>query len=234
MRYNREGMSPNLPRHIAVIPDGNRRWAAAKKLPPWEGHRAGYERAIEIGKKSRELGIRVFTFWGFSTENWKRPKAEITFLMRAFLELTKRFRGEAFKEEIRVVHLGRKDRLPKDVLSSLTALEEDTRKFKKYYLALALDYGGRDELMRAVGTMIEKRADPQKGLNDFLDTKELPFPDPDLIIRTSGEQRLSGLMPWQGVYAELMFVKKHFPDFSGKDLEKCVEEYARRIRRFGR
>ncbi len=179
------------------------------------------------------MGIRVFTFWGFSTENWKRPSREIQFLMKAFLQLTRKFKQDAMEERIRVVHLGRKDRLPKDVLEGLKDLEESTKDFNKYYLALAIDYGGRDEIIRAVQKMKSTNGEVQN-LDKYLDTRDLPYPDPDLIIRTSGETRLSGILPWQGVYAELVFVKKHFPDFTAGELEKCVLEYSKRVRRFGR
>jgi len=226
-------MVSSIPRHVAIIPDGNRRWAKSKGLAPWEGHKKGYERAIEISREARRLSIKVLTFWGFSTENWKRPPREVEFLMNAFFDLLGRFREDAIKDHVKIIHLGRKDRLPRKLAQGLADLEKETGHFKDYFLCVALDYGGRDEILRSLASL-KRGIVAEEEFTKNLDTKDLEYPDPDLIIRTSGEMRLSGLMPWQSVYAELMFIKKNFPDFRKNDFKKCIVEYEKRLRRFGR
>jgi len=227
----------NIPNHVAIIPDGNRRWAREKGLPTFEGHKKGYQRGIEIGRRARKLGIKVLTLWAFSTENWGRTKKEVDYLMTIYRSLVDQYLKEALKEKIKIVHLGRKDRIDKTLREKIVNAEEKTKKFNKYYLVIALDYGGRDEIIRAIETINSQSVICNLTINNFsqlLDTKDLPDPNPDLIIRTSGEQRLSGFMIWQSEYAELMFVKKHFPDFTADDFEDCVKEYMERERRFGK
>lgn len=227
-----------LPKHVAIIPDGNRRWAREKGLSIFEGHRRGYEAVFEIGKKAREMSIKVLTFWGFSTENWERSKVEVDGLMKIFEDMADRYLDEAMKNQIKIIHLGRKDRLPKSLAQKIVNSEQKTKKFSKYYLCIALDYGGRDEVMRGA-IKIKNSKLKIKNLNEvsfsqFLDTKDLPYPNVDLVIRTSGEMRTSGLMIWQAAYSEYIFSKKYFPDFSSTDFEKCINEYMRRQRRFGK
>lgn len=225
-----------IPIHLAIIPDGNRRWAREKNLPTFEGHRRGYQRGIEIGKKARELGIKYLTFWAFSTENWHRSKEEVNYLMRIFKDLVDQYLKEALKDEIKITHLGRKDRIDQELRDKLAKAEEKTKSFSRYYLNLALDYGGRDEIIRAIKKIqtIDNNSSilSDDNFNQFLDTHAMP--DPDLIIRTSGEMRTSGFMIWQAAYSEWIFYPKYFPDFTPADLEKCLEEFARRQRRFGR
>lgn len=228
----------NIPNHVAIIPDGNRRWAKEKSLPTQEGHKKGYQQGIEIGRRARKMGIKVLTLWAFSTENWGRSKEEVSYLMNIYNIIIDQYLKEALKEEIRIIHLGRKDRINRTLLKKITDAEEKTKKFNKYYLAIALDYGGQDEILRAVN----KIRNAQSVIDDlsinqfskFLDTKDLPFPNPDLIIRPGGENRLSGFMLWQSQYSELFFIKKYFPDFTPNDFETCVKEYMKRQRRFGR
>jgi len=228
----------NTPNHVAIIPDGNRRWAREKGLPTFEGHKRGYQQGIEIGKKARKMGIRVLTFWAFSTENWQRTKQEVNYLMNIYKTLVDQYLKEALAEKIRVIHLGRKDKIDRKLREKIINAEEKTKKFDKYYLAIALDYGGRSEILRAFQKISNFQFPISKlnenNFNQFLDTKNLPFPNPDLIIRTSGEQRLSGFLLWQSEYAELMFVDKYFPDFTADDFENCVKKYMIRQRRFGR
>ncbi len=225
-----------IPTHLAIIPDGNRRWAKEKNLPTFEGHRQGYQRGIEIGKKARELGIKYLTFWAFSTENWNRSKKEVNYLMRIFKDLVDQYLKEALKDEIKITHLGRKDRIDQELRNKIFNAEEKTKNFNRYYFNLALDYGGRDEIIRAVKKIqtIDNNSLilSDDNFNQFLDTPAIP--DPDLIIRTSGEIRTSGFMIWQAAYSEWIFYPKYFPDFVSADLEKCLKEYARRQRRFGR
>jgi len=227
----------NLPKHIAIIPDGNRRWAKKNGLPTFLGHQQGYNRSIELAKKARNLGIKVLTFWAFSTENWKRKKDEVSYLMSLYYQMIEKNIKEALKEKIRIVHLGRKDRISSKLRLKIIEAEEKTKKFEKYYLAIALDYGGQDEILRAVEKLKLSKIDlkdlSEKEFSRFLDTKDIPHPYPDLVIRTSGEVRTSGFMTWQTTYSEWIFYPKYFPDFGSADLEKCIEEYKKRQRRFG-
>jgi len=225
----------SVPKHIVVIPDGNRRWAKAKLLKPWEGHiKAGsYENLFPLFKKARELGVRYVSMWGFSTENWRRSKKEIDILMRLFLKTIRDFAKEFHKEKIRFRHLGRRDRIPKELVSEMEKLEEDTKSYDGFNFQLCLDYGGRDEIVRAVNKVLGlgKKKITESEFSEFLDTADLP--EPDLIIRTGGEKRLSGMMPFQSVYAELYFVDKYFPDFTPNDLEIAIKDFSNRKRNFG-
>jgi len=227
----------NLPKHIAIIPDGNRRWAKEKGLLTFEGHKKGFNQAIEIGKKARELGIKVLTLWAFSTENWKRTSEEISYLMDLYYQMIEINIQDALKEKIRIIHLGRKDRISNKLRLKIMEAEEKTKNFDKYYLAIALDYGGRDEIIRTINKINQSKISiknfSEEKINQFLDTRDLPYPSPDLVIRTSGEIRTSGFMIWQAAYSEWIFYPKYFPDFTPFDLEKCIEEYKKRKRRFG-
>jgi len=219
-----------IPVHVALICDGNRRWAREKNLPTLKGHQKGFEQTIKIAKKARKMGVKIFTLWAFSTENWDRTKEEINYLMNLYEKMIDKYIKEALKEKIRLIHLGRKDRLRSSLLKKICEAEEKTKNFTKHYLCIGLDYGGRDEILRAINKVPENF----KLIEKQLDTKDLPQSDVDLIIRTGGEQRLSGFMLWQGAYAEYIFVKKYLPDFTENDFEKCIEEYSKRQRRFGK
>jgi undecaprenyl diphosphate synthase len=229
----------NLPSHIAIIPDGNRRWARERRMPVFEGHRRGYQRVVEIGRAARKMGIKYLTFWGFSTENWSRSKEEVNYLMNLFKQMIDQSLKDALKEKIKIIHLGRKERLDETLRSKISQAEEKTKAFHDYYLMIALDYGGRDEILRTIKKLF--RSDFLNGKNidnfteadfeNFLDTKTIP--SPDLVIRTSGEIRTSGFMIWQAAYAEWIFYEKFFPDFTSEDLSKCINEYQNRQRRFG-
>ncbi|PIV09351.1 di-trans,poly-cis-decaprenylcistransferase [Candidatus Roizmanbacteria bacterium CG02_land_8_20_14_3_00_36_15] len=227
-----------LPNHVAIIPDGNRRWAKERGLPTLVGHQKGFQKAIDIGKKARQMGIKILTLWAFSTENWQRSKEEVGYLMGIYKRLIDKYLKEALKEQMRIVHLGRKDRIDDVLRKKIDAAEEKTKNFNKYYLAIALDYGGRDEVLRCAQQIQSSKFKGQnltkKVFENFLDTKDLPYPNPDLIIRPGGENRLSGFMLWQSEYAELMFIKKYFPDFTPADFEECVKKYMGRQRRFGK
>lgn len=223
--------------HLAIIPDGNRRWAKQKGLPTFYGHKKGFDQSIALSQKARELGIKVLSFWAFSTENWKRSKEEIRYLMQLYEEMIDKNLQMALKEEIRIIHLGRKDRINKKLKQKILNAEKKTMKFDKYFLAIALDYGGRDEILRAISKIKKeklKNAFDEKSFLSYLDTKDLPYPEPDLIIRTSGEQRTSGFMIYQAAYSEWIFHPKYFPDFTPDDLVWCVNEYFKRQRRFGK
>ena len=227
--------SENIPNHVVIIPDGNRRWAKEKGLFVTAGHykSASYENVKAILNEARSLGIRYITFWGFSTENWSRDEVEIKAVFELVSGLLDRLEKEAMENKVRFRHLGRKYRLPKNLLEKIDKVEKVTSKYSDLNVQVCLDYGGRDEIMRAVNKMIAsgvKKVD-DKMFSEYLDTKDIP--DPDLIIRTSGEKRLSGMMPFQSVYAELYFADCYFPDFDALELKKAVEDYTKRQRRFG-
>lgn len=228
----------HIPNHIAIIPDGNRRWAREHNLPTFEGHRRGFDVAVKIGRKIRSMGVNTLTMWAFSTENWERSKEEVSYLMRMYEIFIQKNLKEAILEKIRIIHLGRKDRISKKLLERIQNSEEKTKDFKNYVLNIALDYGGRDEVIRAIHRLSRQNIDLSnltiEQFNNVLDTANQPYPNPDLIIRASGEQRTSGLMIWQAAYAEYVFLDKHFPDIKNEDIEFAVSEYSKRQRRFGK
>jgi undecaprenyl diphosphate synthase len=228
-------MKVNIPNHVAIIPDGNRRWAKQRHLPTYQGHQKGFDTLVEIGKKAREMGIKVLTVWAFSTENWQRSKDEVGYLMALYEKMLDKFKKDALKEEIRIVHLGRKDRINKRLKNKIVKVEDITKKFTKSYLAIALDYGGRDEIIRAINKISSQQTKFTEGsLSKNLDTASLPYPNPDLIIRTGFQHRMSGFMLWQSQYSEMMFVDKYLPDFSALDFEKTINDFANINRRFGK
>lgn len=225
-----------IPSHIAMILDGNRRWARARGMKNWEGHYYGYQAVEKLAQAARKLGVHTFTVWAFSTENWERPKAEIDAIMNLFRRALKEKEREFHRDRVALIHLGRKDRLPSDIRAELTRIEEETAKYKKNHIFnLAVDYGGRDEIVRATQKAIDSgiKKVNEKIIERFFDTWGQPYPNPDLFIRTSGEQRTSGLLPWQMVYAEFYFEAKHLPDFAPLDLKNAILDFSRRRRRFG-
>ncbi|HEX5037398.1 MAG TPA: isoprenyl transferase [bacterium] len=229
-----------LPQHIAIIMDGNGRWAKGRGLPRIEGHRRGSEVVDEITTACRELGVRYLTLYAFSMENWARPKDEITALMALLNEFLVNKRPKLLKNEIRLLSIGDVERLPPDVLKTLRETEAATAHLDKMFLILALSYSARDEIMRAVNALLKEK---ERGefrdnfistgrFSDYLDTAGIP--DPDLLIRTSGERRISNFLLWQSAYAELYFPETHWPDFNRDELLKAIDEYQRRERRFGK
>ncbi len=225
------------PNHIAIIPDGNRRWARARGLHTLRGHKRGFEAAVKIGRAARDLGIHTITLWGFSTENWDRDKSEVDYLMRLYVKLVDDYLKEAMENKVKIVHLGRKDRLPKFLLKKLSYAEEKTAHFDKFIMNIAIDYGGQDDIIRAVKAMIAEGVsgdEVEKELFDrFVDTKTQPYPYVDLMIRTSGEQRTSGFLLWQSAYTEYYWEREHFPDFTPEKFKEAIMDYSRRRRRFG-
>lgn len=226
-----------VPKHIALILDGNRRWARARGLSTFEGHYAGFNACKKLAKAVRELGVHTFTVWGFSTENWDRSPDEVAYLMQLLRKFVGDVLKDANKEGVRFYHLGRKDRLPKELVQLLLKAEEKTKHNKKFILNAALDYGGRDELIRAfkqiVADKVPERKINEKLIGSYLDTKSQPHPNPDLFIRTSGEQRTSGLLPWQMVYSEYYWEDSCLPDFTPEKLKETILDFSRRRRRFG-
>lgn len=227
-----------IPNHIAMILDGNRRWARARGLKPWEGHYNGYLAIEKLAKAVRDLGVHTFTVWAWSTENWDRPQEEIDGIMDLFRKALKEKEKEFHKDKVALVHLGRKDRLPEDIRESLVRIEAETAKYSKNHIYnLAVDYGGRSEIVRAtqkaIDSGIKSKDLDEKTFEKFLDTYGQPYPNPDLFIRTSGEQRTSGLLPWQMTYAEYYFENSHLPDFTPEKLKSAILDFSRRRRRFG-
>lgn len=226
-----------VPDHLGIIPDGNRRWARARGLYTLEGHRRGFERAVELSRAARDLGIHTVTLWGFSTENWDRSKKEINYLMRLYEKLIDDYLKEAQKDGIRIIHLGRKDRIPKFLLKKITFAEKSTKENKKYIMNIAIDYGGQDDILRATKEIVKEGVKPEQISKElfekYLDTKDQPYPYLDLIVRSSGEQRTSGFLLWQSAYAETYWLDCHFPDFTPERLKEILLDYSRRRRRFG-
>lgn len=261
-----------MPDHVAIIPDGNRRWARARGKHTFFGHKRGFDLVPKLVRMSRDLGIHTTTLWAFSTENWNRSREEIAYLMKMYEGMIKKKLREAHKDKAKIVHLGRKDRIPKSLLKAIANAEEETRDYKDFILNVALDYGGHDEINRAitrlVSELMDKKTEKQKmthpssmsrspfsrrdnvrpweeivgkyggkypiyGLANYMDTAGQPYPFPDLMIRTSGEHRTSGLLTWQSAYTEFYFAEVHFPDFDVDQFAIALREFSRRRRRFG-
>ena len=226
-------MSTATPLHLAIIPDGNRRWAREKGfMNVWKGHEVAVENFRTLTDWCRnDPRVHVLTVWCFSTENWKRPKPEIDALMRMLETYLKKEREEFIVKKTRVVHSGRRDRIP----ASLRALIEDTEQYTKdqtgFTLHLAVDYGGMDEVARGVQRMADPAHATENSVRAALDHPELP--NIDVILRSSGEQRTSNFFLFQAAYAEWVFSPKYFPDIGPADLDGALTEYDRRKRRFG-
>lgn len=226
-----------IPNHVVIIPDGNRRWARARGLPTLQGHKAGFDMAVTLCRQARRWGIHTLTLWGFSTENWDRTEVEIKYLMRLYSRMIDKVLKEAKEDDVKIIHLGRKDRLPDFLIAKIKHAEHETEKNKSYILNIALDYGGHDDILRAVAQMIKDNVPAEKVdkklMESYLDTKNQPYPYADLMIRTSGEQRTSGMLLWQSAYTEYYFENDHFPDFTPEKLKEAVLDFSRRRRRFG-
>ena len=229
----------DVPRHVAIIMDGNGRWAASRGLPRGEGHRRGVEALRKTVRAAGELGIEILTIFSFSSENWSRPAAEIRDLMGLLRRFIRNDLAELHKNNVRVRIIGEREGLEPDVLQMLEEAEILTRANEGLTLVVAFNYGARQEIARAARRVVAEitagRAKPSdidaELFGRFLDIPDLP--DPDLIIRTSGEQRLSNFLLWQAAYSELVFVPTYWPDFDRAVLESAIGEYCRRERRFG-
>ncbi|MCL5113244.1 MAG: polyprenyl diphosphate synthase [Patescibacteria group bacterium] len=225
----------NLPTHLGLILDGNRRWAKERGLKPFEGHRRGYLRLREIALAAFDHKIKYVSAFVFSTENWNRSTKEVTYLMDLLNWVATSEIKKLDKKDIKVIFLGTKVGLSQKIIKSIKKAEELTKNNKSGTLALCLNYGGQQELSDAFSKIIKDKIDT-KDINPKLINKYLYGPDLpplDLIIRTSGEQRLSGFMLWQAAYAELKFVLKNWPAFTVTDLDDALKDYASRKRRFG-
>jgi len=218
-----------IPKHVAIIMDGNRRWARQHGLSIIKGHRKVAEEMIErLADFAILKGIAYMTLWAFSTENWQRSKDEVDGIMNLFRETFSTSAEKLHKKGVRVAVIGDLSRFPKDIRDGVDFWVKETRKNKKLVVTFALNYGGRDEIIRAVQA-------GKENFEDFLDTKVMiDLPDPDLLIRPGGEKRLSGFLTWQMVYSELYFTDVLMPDFDEKEFSKALEDYAQRQRRFGK
>ena len=229
----------NLPKHIAIIMDGNRRWARNKGLPVSLGHKEGAKTLEKIVRYANKIGIKNITVYAFSTENWKRTTEEVTALMNLFQSYLDDYSKRADSENIKVKIIGNREGLSDKIQKSIEKCMERTKDNTGIIFNIALNYGGRDEIVGAVRNIAEKIQNnemkiediTEQTISDNLYTKGQP--DPDLLIRTSGEIRLSNFLPWQLVYSEFVFVEKNWPDFSEKDLDEAIEEYQKRNRKFG-
>lgn len=224
-------------RHVAIIPDGNRRWARQRSVPIEVGHTQGLLQVLpNLVHRLCEAGVHTITVWGFSTENWTREAQEVGHLMKISAEfLRHHIMDIAKRHDARVCHLGRKDRIFPEVREALEHVEALTAGNRSHVYNVALDYGGQDELQRASERMARAMQKDATGVTvaDFLDTAGQPYPQPDVVIRSSGEHRLSGFLPLQTVYSELFFVEQNFPDFTFELVRDVAEQFRWRKRRFG-
>jgi undecaprenyl diphosphate synthase len=224
----------NIPQSIGIIMDGNRRFAKAKGLPALEGHRAGYEKLREVLLWCKDLGIANLTVYAFSTENWNRSQEEVGYLMNLFRLMIGALTKEAKQNGTRLIFLGERERFAPDLRLAIDEAEAATRECETLTFGIALSYGGRAEILDAIHRIpAEKQATiSEEEFASLLWTREIP--DPDLIIRTSGEERLSNFLPWQSVYSELYFTKTLWPDFSREEFETIISNFALRERRRGK
>jgi undecaprenyl diphosphate synthase len=234
-----QGGGYEMPRHVAIIMDGNGRWAAARGLPRVEGHRRGVEALRQTVRAAADLGISVLTIFSFSSENWSRPPSEISDLMGLLRRFIRKDLAELHESNVRVRIIGERSDLDRDIRLLLQEAEDLTRGNGGLTLVVAFNYGARQEIARAArrlavevaeGRLAADDISPER-LGNYFDAPDIP--DPDVIIRTSGEQRLSNFLLWQAAYSELVFVPLNWPDFDRAALEAAIAEYRRRERRFG-
>ncbi|BFK81590.1 isoprenyl transferase [Clostridium baratii] len=229
----------NIPKHIAIIMDGNGRWAKKRKLPRTMGHKAGVETIRRVLKEADKLGVKYMTLYAFSTENWKRPKEEVNALMKLLIQYLRQEINELHKNGVKINVLGDITKLPKECQEEIEKSVYKTKNNKGITMNIALNYGGRDEILRAVKSISEEVLKGNISIEDindevmenYLYTKGVP--DPDIIIRPSGEQRLSNFLLWQCAYSEFWYSDICWPDFKEEDLHRAIYDFQRRDRRFG-
>ena len=234
-----EELGLKIPQHVAVILDGNGRWAKQRHMPRTYGHKVGSQVVEDMLSVVDDLGVKYFTVYAFSTENWKRSQGEVSTLMTILRSYLKGCVKKSMDNNVRCSVIGRREELSDDIIASIENLEEKTKNNTGLNFTIAINYGGRDEITRAVRKLATQVSEGKLQASDIteqlisanLDTWELP--DPDLLIRTSGEQRLSNYLPWQLAYTEFYFTDVHWPDFNKEELIKAFEKYNKRERRFG-
>ena len=224
--------------HVGIIMDGNGRWARSQGYPRWRGHLAGVTSVREVVRGSPDLGVTTLTLYAFSTDNWKRPRGEVSRLFWILREFCRRERAELVESGVRVTGIGRRDRIPKSALAELENTEAETRQGHRLHLRLAIDYGARWEISRAARALAEqvhvgKLAPEDITPDDIRVHLSADVPEPDLIVRTAGEQRLSDFLLWESAYAELYFTPVLWPDFRPADLAVALSEFGDRERHFG-
>ncbi|RYD23609.1 MAG: isoprenyl transferase [Verrucomicrobiaceae bacterium] len=230
---------PEIPRHIAIIMDGNGRWAKERGLPRLEGHRAGAESVREVMEACIEKGVEYLTLYAFSSENWRRPETEVSALMSLLDRFLKEKAKDLQRQNVRLLAIGQIERLPEKTRKLIKKIEDETAGNTALTLVLALSYGGREEIVEAAKSLAADAAAGKISIDDIdgelfasrLQTAGIP--DPDLLVRTSGEMRVSNFLLWQISYSEMVIVKKFWPEFRRTDLFEAVLEYQRRHRRFG-
>lgn len=226
----------NIPKHIVLFPDGNRRWAREKGLPTLEGHKVGYQKLVDFSEWCLKRGVKTLTAFGFSTENWNRTKEEVDYLMRLLEDGILGNLDRNNENGVRVRIIGQKERLPQSLQDAIIKAEEKTKNNDKLFLNLAISYGGRWDIMNATKQIIKEGISPEKIdeklFESYLSTAGLE--NPDFIIRAGGEMRMSNFVLWQGAYSELYFCPKYWPAFEEKDLDEALEEFDKRQRRFGK
>jgi undecaprenyl diphosphate synthase len=232
-------MTSTLPQHVAIIMDGNGRWAKARNMPRTQGHLEGVKRVEEIIRSARKIGIAHLTIYAFSTENWTRPEDEVSMLMRTFIAVLGHKTKELKANGVRIVFIGRRQGVPTEVLKAIDEAMAATADNRELTLNVAFNYGGRSEILDAVTSICKLCNEGQikvEEISEDLFSKHLytkHSPDPDLLIRTSGEQRISNFLLWQLSYAEMYFTEKFWPDFNEEELRKALESFAQRDRRYG-
>ena len=226
---------PSLPRHVAIIMDGNGRWAKARGRPRLDGHRAGTDNLRRVLKAFTARGVEYLTIYAFSTENWSRPETEVTGLWQLLRLVIRRERDDLHRNGVRLLHVGRRDRLSAELLREIDDAVALTRDNRRITLAVALDYGGRAEIVEAMRRLTRAGVPPEEITEDaiarHLYTASLP--DPDLVVRTAGEMRLSNFLVWQAAYAEYYSTPACWPDFDEAEIDRALAAYAGRVRKFG-
>lgn len=235
MTKTKAELPPQVPQHIAIIMDGNGRWARARNLPRLAGHRAGTENLRRIIEACVEFGVKYLTIYAFSTENWGRPEDEVNGLMGIFDEVFNRELAELHRQGARLQHIGRLEGVRKSLRDKVIKGIEQTKNNSRLVLSVAFNYGGRDEIVQAIQAMLEDGVKPEavseELVSSYMYTADIP--DPDLVIRTSGEQRISNFLIWQSAYAEWVFPETFWPDFGREQLLEAIQEFGRRERRYG-
>ena len=226
----------NIPQHVGIIIDGNRRWARERNLPIFEGHQKGYEKMKQAPEWFFSRGVKILSFYAFSTENWNRAQDEVNYLMKLLKRSVEAsLLEQAKKNGFKVLVSGRLEELPGDLPALCLKIMAETKANNRGIVNICLNYGGRAEIVDAVRKMIKNKVELEQ-VHEGMIKKYLyqaDLPDPDIIVRTSGEERLSGFLTWQSVYSELLFLKKYWPDFEESDVDIILREYADRQRRFG-